>query len=258
MLITDRKYPVLALLRSEGIDDFRTFEMPDDSQIEHIEGMWKSLNFLFRRRVRLITQPFMDAYMEAGDRLDKKDLVYSVDTQSGTLLYGDMAKCYAVLNEDDYLSIQTLIFNKGVLVMVTDSTVDKSDDSAGFFVWSSPTYDEVMGRSGTSEGDSVRFSQADTIALLNFFKYVECETVDAKPNSRTKADGFKCVNQTSTGVEVVDSRWFKTIVRSDGFKVRGHFRLQVCGEGRSDRKLIWISDFSKEGYTSKAKKELAI
>jgi hypothetical protein len=51
----------------------------------------------------------------------------------------------------------------------------------------------------------------------------------------------------------LDSTWFTTIVRSEGFKVGGHFRMQPFGKNLSDRKLIWISPFDKNGYTRKAK-----
>ncbi len=55
-------------------------------------------------------------------------------------------------------------------------------------------------------------------------------------------------------VTYINSTWFTKIVRSEGFSVKGHFRLQACGEGRRERKLIWINEFEKLGRISKARK----
>lgn len=70
---------------------------------------------------------------------------------------------------------------------------------------------------------------------------------------------FECnyENNTYTGITFLDSKWFTTLVKSDAFKVRGHFRLQPKKEnGQWTKELIWISDFQKEGYTAPARKLL--
>ena len=88
-----------------------------------------------------------------------------------------------------------------------------------------------------------------------FLQYAEIEVRELKP-SRQIYDGVTCLynNKTKSTIEIIDSTWFTTLVKSDEFKVRGHFRLQPCGESYSKRKLIWISDFKKHGYTREAKK----
>ena len=95
------------------------------------------------------------------------------------------------------------------------------------------------------------------VVLFELFrKYGQVEIKVLQP--KMKADLFKCKyhNQSDYTFEIMDSTWFTTLVKSDEFKVRGHFRLQPHGEGFKDRKLIWIKDFKKEGYTRRAKKEL--
>ena len=49
---------------------------------------------------------------------------------------------------------------------------------------------------------------------------------------------------------VLDSRWFTTICRDEGFLVSGHFRLQPCKDeqGEWTRKLIYINPYAKHGY----------
>lgn len=73
-----------------------------------------------------------------------------------------------------------------------------------------------------------------------------------KNNGRNKNDG-KVTNQSDFKMYVVDTSWNKLIIRTEGFKVRGHFRLQACGEGFMDRKVIWIGAFEKHGYVRQPK-----
>lgn len=94
------------------------------------------------------------------------------------------------------------------------------------------------------------------LAAELFINYAEIEKKEIQP-SRQIWDGPTCLynNKTRFPITVVDSAWYTHLVSSGAFKVRGHFRLQACGEALKDRKLIWIQDFEKEGYTRKAKIE---
>jgi len=93
------------------------------------------------------------------------------------------------------------------------------------------------------------------VRLMVFIKVGDIETVilnSGRNNGKTKSDG-KITNTSNHTVYVVDSSWNKLIIRTDGFSVMGHFRLQPCGSGMTDRKLIWINSFQKDGYTRKPK-----
>lgn len=87
-----------------------------------------------------------------------------------------------------------------------------------------------------------------------FLQFAHIETILLKPN-RGAYEGPVCVynNKTKSDIEIIDSTWFTNLVKSDAFKVRGHFRIQPFGHGLKNRKLIWISDFTKHGYTREAK-----
>lgn len=51
----------------------------------------------------------------------------------------------------------------------------------------------------------------------------------------------------------MDSKWFTNLVKSDGFKVRGHFRFQPKKkDGVWTKELIWINEFEKSGYNREA------
>jgi hypothetical protein len=47
-----------------------------------------------------------------------------------------------------------------------------------------------------------------------------------------------------------DSKWYTEISNDESFQVSGHFRLQPYGDGT--RRLIWINEYTKNGYHRKA------
>ena len=57
---------------------------------------------------------------------------------------------------------------------------------------------------------------------------------------------------TESGLDyyLFDSKWYTEISNNESFQVSGHFRLQPYGDGT--KKLIWINEFTKNGYHRKA------
>lgn len=92
------------------------------------------------------------------------------------------------------------------------------------------------------------------VATELFLHFAEIETRELPP-SRQIYDGPIAVynNKTKLKMNVVDCTWFTRLIQSGEFNVRGHFRLQPYGDG--SRRLIWINDFKKSGYTRRARIE---
>ena len=89
--------------------------------------------------------------------------------------------------------------------------------------------------------------------LVKYLIFIELSDVELKlllPNNKIgslkKGDAIK--NLTKIPITIVDSDWNKIIVRSEGFNVSGHLRLQACGYNLSERKLLWINPYEKKGY----------
>lgn len=96
------------------------------------------------------------------------------------------------------------------------------------------------------------------IQLITYVELGEIEVVlleSGRNNGKTKKNG-KVTNHSEFNVYIVDSSWNKLIIRSEGFAVVGHFRLQPCGINHIDRKLIWIDAFEKHGYKRRPKAEI--
>jgi hypothetical protein len=98
---------------------------------------------------------------------------------------------------------------------------------------------------------------SDVLGLVLFMKFCEVETKIVPEGRKAVHLNEKYVNETKLPIEILDSTWFTTIVRSDGFTVGGEtggfFRWQPVGPGRSEKRLIWVAAFVKKGYTRKAK-----
>lgn len=94
--------------------------------------------------------------------------------------------------------------------------------------------------------------------IIMFKKYatVELETIKAGKKKEVKnVERGKVINEMGIDVTMLDSTWFREIIRNEGFKVRGHFRLQPCKDenGEWTRKIIYIEEFEKHGYHRRAK-----
>jgi hypothetical protein len=94
---------------------------------------------------------------------------------------------------------------------------------------------------------------AEIMLFKTFLSYAEVETKVVNAKRREHHLGTKYINETSYKVDVLDSTYFTTISRTEGFGVRGHFRLQPWGPGLTQKRLQWISAYEKEGYTKRAK-----
>jgi len=97
------------------------------------------------------------------------------------------------------------------------------------------------------------------VRLMTFIELGDIETVfiqSGHSNNKTKKEG-KITNTSDYSVFVVDSSWNKLSIRTDGFAVMGHFRLQPCGSWHLDRKLIWIDAFEKHGYKRSPRASIA-
>lgn len=87
-----------------------------------------------------------------------------------------------------------------------------------------------------------------------FKKYCDIETKETSPkNRRAKVGGNKYINETDKRIKILDCTWFTNLVVSGAFGVSGHLRWQRYGPNNSLKKLIWVDEFEKQGYTRKAK-----
>lgn len=94
--------------------------------------------------------------------------------------------------------------------------------------------------------------------LLTFFYFAENSEVIVNPGKKhgTKKQPDSLYNETNYDVVIINNNWNVTSIRAEGFDVSGHFRLQACGPGLKERRLIFIKPFKKDGYVRKATNQI--
>jgi hypothetical protein len=97
-----------------------------------------------------------------------------------------------------------------------------------------------------------------TTLVIPFLKFAETEVkiINASTGHKVISRGEKYVTDVKHDIEIIDSSWFTELIRTEGFGVSGHFRLQPYGLGNQLRRLQWINPFEKHGYHKLAKKDL--
>ena len=214
----------------------------------------------------------VDYLMREGRLYDKIDNTYYISETFWQAMYKSFDKLMPIIEQDDVLRsvhenccivcrywtmffwrqpdedgsdiYYLLIFNDSVLLHISAFKVGQNG------VTSTKTYTfEDLSDYGD---DDMSFIMSGYSFLL-FKKYgnVDIETVAAKKTLRkSQILGEKVNNFMGIDVQVLDSRWFTTICRDEGFLVSGHFRLQPCKDeqGEWTRKLIYINPYAKHGY----------
>lgn len=209
--------------------------------------------------IQYVTVPFYEAYCKAAPKI-KEMIPQTQFEEAGTLIipwqghvqtifYGLLANG----NKEDWqYEVMLIMFTKSRL---TDEFgldlfvyLPKKGDEAN-----ADKYRELMWKGFHDQGRDVSWWIADLMRFMTFLKYADTETKFVNGGRKEKHLGEKYINETKYKVEILDSTYFTTISRTEGFGVRGHFRWQPWGPGMTQKKLIWISDFVKEGYTRTAK-----
>ena len=97
------------------------------------------------------------------------------------------------------------------------------------------------------------------VLFIHFFEVEKVVSVQPAANAssykRETLNGQHYDSKLTYPVNVIDAHWFTTLIVSDPFLTKGHFRKQPYGPGRGQYKVIWINAFMKKGYTRKQKHE---
>lgn len=206
--------------------------------------MWIKYREYFIHEIDYISKAFWEAFMSSqksfiGMKLD--------EIISGTLLlpYEHAAICYYIdMPNNNYKLLEVRFDNQ--LHMLANS-----DSEYGFET-------EYIKQ---PEGELVENAFAIVVGFHLFKKYAKVEIKEVAHNSKVtdklqqNKELSKIINESSFNITLMDSTWFTTIVRNEGFKVRGHFRLQPKKNNEEwTKELIYIDEYQKSGYHRQAKK----
>jgi acyl-ACP thioesterase len=162
----------------------------------------------------------------------------------------------------------TFIFNNNVLLrmVVSDNTLwfchmkftfDKGDDDNGQMYWIMFFIKRDTGELCEHfEHPDVKNIEEFVYKFLCFFYLTENQEEIVPPGKviGTRKTG-KVSNDFKFPLTMVTSKWNTTVIRTEQFGVRGHFRVQPCGPVNDKRyEVIFIEPFVKHGYKRTAGK----
>lgn len=256
MKVSNRNYPIL--------DHINSCDMPCRYYVEDKEEWHRDKDFfqqafmditkrLTKDSIYILSKNFIEAFEIAETKLLKSDLWSQIEECNRCYIIGKSAEVILVqiapIHKDKKIHLGIIIFTDNTLRVCENIVV-----SYGFV--------DVAGRVSIQKGGfESKINEFDNghylhVLLISLFiKYAEVEIKFLPANKKVKDEKQKYVNDTNCPVTFLDSKWFTTLVKSDAFKVRGHFRLQPKKKnGEWTKELIWINDFEKSGYTAPARK----
>lgn len=198
-------------------------------------------NSLYKENVFYIAPAFSDAAHRASEKIMVPNLIDELNDEYGSMFYngddkrGSLCMFYYILNKDSY-QIITVANMLGKNELVNLEMKNKSSDPISWSI------------------DEQRFPAKSSLLhvmnMLLFKKFADVEIVHTKPDERKHYKGENYKNLTKSDIIFLDSKWFREIIRTEGFGVSGHFRLQPY---KDKKELIYINEFKKKGYHRKAK-----
>jgi hypothetical protein len=247
MKISYRTHPVLGLMSGSNFDFQLEGNAPKDKIIECLKDVFGYRGKELLSNIIYASPAFIEAAMSCSPKMISNELYKEIgDEFSGVLLYGHATFIYDLkrvnINGTGAWLINVIEFYAGVALKTicwgnSINYTHKHDEG---------DHDDPI----EAAKDLCGFIQM----VLMFKKFAQVETKLLPAGQKVNCINCKYVNDTNMNITYLTSTWFTTLVKSDAFKVRGHFRLQPCGEGLKDRKLIWVNDFEKGGYTAPARK----
>jgi hypothetical protein len=258
--ISNRNYPVLDMLYKGKLENMPIPESDIDTFFE--ESLFDIANFFwvlhrddFMKEINVISKKFLEASIIAGDKLldlHKKNAEESDSDLhiSGTYIIGDSVCMlyYTTIKKENKISLNEVIYFQFTKLGLPACIYIRSPKNDVSIEWVSSVVPSQY-----AEGFAFG-SIASCIVFYMFKRYAQVETKTIFPNSKVKDFHCKYVNDTRLKLTYLDSKWFTNLVKSEGFSVRGHFRLQPKKKnGEWTKELIWINDFEKTGYTAPAR-----
>jgi len=217
---------------------------------------WPKVKDGFASNVRYMSRSFYEAYEKS---IPKLSAVLDAEPMiaCGTLMFAPNKNETNTIFYDLVATGQGSNFSITGIIMLFTSQSDKDKPALAMLVNRLPEggVKEYISKKARDFGTTDMTILADVYTLLLFIKYCEIETkvIDPKKSRRETVAGQKYLNETDKRITILDSTWFTNLVVSGAFGVSGHLRWQPYGPGLKQKKLIWIDDYTKEGYTRKAK-----
>lgn len=243
MKVSYRTHPILKIIEDEtskkdtlknlkGLIDENTF-----NAIDLTFNLFKEA----KENIEILSNNLEKAISLSFWKLQKEEYYKELYGKSGVLINGTTTFIYKIIDANNLYVIH---FVGTELFCKMYCTKGKTE----YFI--TPGF-----KSDISHDQIARFTVNEIATKLIFLKYCDIETKYLAEGQKIKGVYCNYKNDTKCNVKYLNITWFSNLIKSDGFNVRGHFRLQPKKkDGEWTKELIWITDFQKLGYTAPARK----
>lgn len=261
MRINYENYPILKKLQEGSLGVLPVLESDKGFIGEHSKKFvktWKAYLKDFNTKICAISPVFMEAKEKAQHKLlgILQDIMVNDISDfevRGTYLIGQFVYMISYVTKQGSNNNELCIFafNKdGIPLFYYHDSDSQLIHQQG---WLSQSFSASKSKETAEE--LIQQHILSLVLVAMFATYAEVEIKELLPNVKVKDSTGKYLNETLNNITYLDSKWFTTLVKSDGFLVSGHFRLQPKKkDGAWTKELIWIDSFEKEGYTAPARK----
>jgi hypothetical protein len=246
MKISYRTHPILGIING-GYDEIRMDKAANAikliADLNYVIDKYKNeLN----KNVIIVSESFTEAAILCSNKMRDAQLFKEMgDELTGVLIYKGISVIYN--------SKRTIINGQGAWML--NIIEFYADNVLSVFVWDKVCNHLDKSSFYESWKNAAKEIWDFVLTILMFKKYAQVETKYLPAGQKVKGIDCNYVNDTKSNITYLTSKWFTNLVKSDAFKVRGHFRLQPKKkDGEWTKELIWITDFEKTGYTAPARK----
>lgn len=249
MKINNRSHLPLSYLSTDRLEDILVHKDELESLYKlypYFYEDWANNRQAFSSEINVVSDSFIQAVIKASSKIIH---LYNDLTSSGINL---QIKGSWIINESIYFINSSINPSKNIFYHFS-----KKGKLLSYYRFMSLDSKPISFNASLLDGSNYKHENAIVyITLLSLFKkYAQVETKILKPMTRRVLDfGVKYINETKQNITLLNSTWFTTLIRSESFNVRGHFRLQPKKkDGKWTHEIIWINEYQKQGYRSEAK-----
>jgi hypothetical protein len=252
MRLNGNTYPAYHCLENNIYDLLRIDAMFKDVILTDSQKFYdflSALKFTYKQVDRrfYITEPFKEAIHTAAPKIIKDGKLFTdIPSGCGILFTNTGFTLYISNPTDKKLKLLCYGFTRDTLT--TYGIVDND------FNYSGCAFNQVDGKPINDTKFCAEYLNGILLAIW-FIHNCEVDSKIVSPKEKYRDEQRKYFNESKSSFTVLSCNWFTDLIRDTPFSVKGHFRWQVHGEKKAKRKLIWIDEFEKSGYTRKAQKE---
>ncbi len=232
--MTEKAYP----------SEFKAWkENKDNAGFSEILAMYKFLN-AERNKNFIITSTVIE--LVSALKIDKVNWQYLADVPEGKRTY--------ILPNHQFIRMQ----KSENQIAFCYAQAKKHENGNEYLQYTTFFVDTITGQEHVKNKEHLLF-EVDNLFLFKLLCFVHLSETIQEVIAPGKVHGTRKTGKTNNdlpfAVTIVNSKWNVTSIRTTGFKVAGHFRVQPYGPSRSNYRIILIDTFEKQGYKRTAAKD---